>query len=284
MEVPTSFFQKQDIARQVGIEKTIADKTHEYLLSKMIMKYKMVFSGTRIELASGEKNWYKHANQVIDNIQVEYSIPTERVQEYVIYHMLDLMMFDDKIALLKYIYGDRGTPKDDIEARITETSKKYFDRNVLERDDQRVAFLTKDNVSKLYANTNEGEWTEVDPEDYKQYEDLIARAIVPSKKVNNTIIGFVNVFKNKEMVFKIKDVRQKRNNVGARCGDSTTKSDVVKALNILMDTEDTYDTTFHIGLCVLIEVLLRWYTEIEKDGKIYFFNAEQTYVNNIVKG
>lgn len=287
LEVPTTFVpQKQDIHTTVDV---LSEKPHEVLLSKMIMNYNTVFSQTRLVLASGEKNWYKHANQVILNIEIEYGIPKERLQEYVIYHMLDLMMFEDKMTLLEYLYGntdadaDVFSGKDATETLILEKCKKYFDKKMLQKNGQRVIFLTKDNVSKLYANTNSGKWEEVDIEDYKQYEELIARNIVPSQKVNSTIIGFVNMFKNKEMVFKIKDVRQKRNNVGARCGDSTTKSDVIKALNALLGMEVKYDTTFHIGLCVLIEILLRWYTEIEKDGKTYFFDAEQTNVNNIVK-
>lgn len=282
LEVPTRFLDKQAMVTDMQ-QISISDKPHEILLSKMVMNYNTVFSRERLELASGEKNWYKHANQVIENIQVEFSIPKERLQEYVVYHMLDLMMFQDKIALLKHLTTEIQESNDATESFIIEKCKRYFQKKILERDGERIAFLTKDNVSKLYKNTSEGDWVQLETEDYKYYEDLIVRSIVPNQKVNTTIIGFVNMFKNKEMVFKIKDVRQKRNNVGARCGDSTTKSDVVKALNALLGTEDMYESTFHIGLCVVIEVLLRWYSEIEKDGKIYFFDAEQTYVNNIVK-
>lgn len=302
-------YKRRDIVLEVATDfdkqktDTLApEKTYETLITKMITNYKTAFSPTQIKIGSGEKNWYKHANHVLDSIQDEYSIPRERIEEYVIYHMLDLLMIDDKIVLLNHVLSAEQDPPSFVEDKYTYDKliyvcKKYFNKKIVERDGNTVAFLTtRENVSKLYVKidrsvlvkdadaTEQNGWVELDSEDAKTYTDLIARNVVQRNNVNDSIIGFVNVFKDKEMVFKIKDVRQKRNNVGARCGDSTSKSDVVKLLNTLNGTEETYENTFHIGLCVLMEVLLRWYSDTQRNGKVYFFDAEQTYVNNIVKG
>jgi hypothetical protein len=106
---------------------------------------------------------------------------------------------------------------------------------------------------------------------------------VADDKINN-LVGFINMFKMKEMVFKIKDVRQARNNTGARCGDSTTKSDAIKLANTMIGS-NVYDNKTDIllfGLCVIIEVLARYFTEIKKDDKVYFLTPEETAINDIV--
>jgi len=286
LEVPTMFVSedKEAVSKQIEKEDDVHEDAVE-LIRKMASQYDIVFSQIRQNIASGEKNWYKHANHVMDSISAEYFIPMDILKEYVIYHMLDLTMFQNKLVLLKYLLSpDRVELDSHVETDIIPICMKYFDKKMMIVGETQVVFLTKENVSKLYIRENPtSDWEEADAEDYKQYESLIARFVIPKNKMNDDIIGFVNMFKNKDMVFKIKDVRQKRNNVGARCGDSTTKSDVVKALNTLVRDDNKYDDTFHIGLCVLIEMLLRWYSETEKDGKIYYFDPEQTYVNDVVK-
>jgi len=58
-------------------------------------------------------------------------------------------------------------------------------------------------------------------------------------------------------------------------------------LNTLLDDKVfTYNTdnTENINqnaLCCLFEVLVRYYTETQKDGKIYFLTPEQTIINGI---
>ena len=87
------------------------------------------------------------------------------------------------------------------------------------------------------------------------------------------------------MVFKVKDVRQARNNTGARCGDSTGKSDVVKIINVLLDKHMYENSTefLHFGLCIILELLVRHFNEIKLNGKVYFLTPEETAVNDIVR-
>ena len=93
------------------------------------------------------------------------------------------------------------------------------------------------------------------------------------------------MFKTREMVFKTKDVRQARNNVGARCGDSTTKADVIKSLNLLLESNFYDESTqiFHFGLCAIMECLMREFTDIGYKGRVYFLTPEQTAINDIAR-
>jgi len=116
----------------------------------------------------------------------------------------------------------------------------------------------------------------------------------------------VNKFKNGDVVFKTKDLREKRNNVGAYCGNAG-KIDIMKRINTILGGEPVYNDVFieqkmecfiekngakipktsyngiyKLGLCVILEVLLRYFNETNRDGKIWFFDLEETVINNIV--
>jgi hypothetical protein len=288
LEVPTSFDEPITSDTSKTTEATLTSSSEDIILKKMMSQLNTVFSPTTQTIGSGEKNWYKHANHVIESIGEQYSIEMDKLKEYVIYHMLDLTMFEDKLALLKYLLLPSRVQMDsDIETNLIPLCMKYFDKKLMMVADKYGVYLTKDNVSKLYVRDDFfSDWVEADADDYNYIKDILKeRFVVPVKKINTNIIGFVNMFKNKDMVFKIKDVRKKRNNKGARCGDSTTRMDVVKALNTLLgdNTNNQYGTVFHIGLCVLVEMILRHYSDIKKDGKMYYFDPEETFINNITE-
>ena len=90
------------------------------------------------------------------------------------------------------------------------------------------------------------------------------------------------------MVFKIKDMTEKRNNFGARIDDAG-KDKVIKILNkIVKSTYYTDDnTTFvsQLGLCIVIEILMRSFSDDlgKGDGKYYYLTPEQTVMSEIIK-
>ena len=140
--------------------------------------------------------------------------------------------------------------------------------------------LANKNSWKIYLKDENG-WIEATPEDYRGFSEELKRFIVIDNQLNN-IIGFINLFKDKETVFKIKDFSGKRNNLGARC-DSKSKGDVVKLLNLFLN-KNVYDTKinyYNFGLCSVIEILMRHFTRTNKDGKVYFLSPEEASINNI---
>jgi hypothetical protein len=133
--------------------------------------------------------------------------------------------------------------------------------------------------------TDEGKLVLGEPEDYKDFARQLDVYDIEDNRLHD-LIGFINMFKNGEMVFKTKYVTSERNNIGVRCGESSTKGDVVKTLNFLLK-KNTYDNTtpiLHSGLCVILEILLRYKTYIEpSNGIVYFLSPEETAINDVVK-
>jgi hypothetical protein len=272
-----------------------ADEEHSMssIVNAMVTKYNIIFSKTKIAIGPGEKNWYKHANHVVDELLITFGIPREQLQQYVIEHMIDMLLLPDKLLLVKELYSEypsSQTQDGEQYNTIVKVMRTYFDKRLLEESNNTAILLTKNNAWKIFVKPDEysenadGEWNEGEPEDYRLFGKELDRFSIDDDKINN-IVGFINMFKDKDMVFKIKDVRQARNNIGARCGDSTTKGDVIKLLNALLDIQmyDNKTDKNHYGLCVIIEVLMRHFNNIKRNDKVYFLTAEETAINDIVK-
>jgi len=265
------------------------EQTYTSLIEKFKNNYNITFAETKTKLGTGEKNRYKHANHVIDHLESIYNISRENTEKYIIYHMLDMLMLPEKIIILNHIYDDTRTKlTDPIEMKIELHIENYFNERKMEQSGRIAVILNKENGWKIFMKPDEfnesDNWEEGEPEDYKLFDKQLDRYVIDDEKINN-IVGFVNMFKGREMVFKIKDVRQARNNTGARCGESTTRSESIKLLNNLLEKNVYDDSTefMNFGLCVIIEILMRHFTDIQKNRKVFFLTPEETAVNDIVK-
>jgi hypothetical protein len=274
------------------------------LLKQIKTNLDYVFASKHIQIPSGEKSWYKHVNHVLEDMEVLYGINRQLMEKYVLDHAFDMLMFYDKMQFIQYIYtpDDSNTIQDKEYIKILDYAKRYFDKNNLIIEGGKNALvLFKDNGWKLFVTVGDvddddddiddikinepvyGKWKEAAPEDYRIFTRQLDTFKVDYTKLNN-LVGFTNTFKNREMVFKLKDLRQTRNNIGARCGDSTTRADAIKLLNTLLETNVYTNKTDirMISFCVIIETLMRYYTDINKNGKIYYLTPEKTIINDIV--
>ena len=237
-------------------------------------------------MKSGEKNWYKHASYIREHLEIVYLVSDQLIDKYVVSHILDMFMIDEKLCVISHLYSNK------IKMKLTETEqiiKAYFEDKILSNKNdpaQKGFILVTKNIGKIYSPVD-GIWTQIDDDDEVNFFGSMKtqNLVIPNNKINN-IVGFINIFKDKEMVFKIKDIRQKRNNKGARC-DSARKSDVIKMINTTIGidryNEKNLETQYNaLSLCVLTEFIMRHYTAIGKNNKVYFFSPEETFLNNIV--
>ena len=77
-------------------------------------------------------------------------------------------------------------------------------------------------------------------------------------------------------MFKVKDMSSARNK-GARC-DESVKSKKIQILNEIVGeekyTKENTKGAVQSELCSLQELLLRYYTKVKKDEKIWFLDVE----------
>lgn len=265
-------------------------KTFEKLIGEIETSLNDVF--TTKKLSKGEKNWYRHAGLIINELKTQYQFSEDNIRHYMIDHIIDMLLFQDKMILIKHFYTNKIAPI----GINQELIKAYLDKRIVQSGNYVGMIIMKDDTLKIYVKGDEtGEWEEAGREDYELFVKDIVRFDVPKKSIH-PIVGFVNLFTSKksnqkEMVFKVKDLSQKRNNTGARIDDAG-KEKIVKFLNIILGetkyTDENTENITQLGLCAILEMLMRQKTEnkglaILTPNKTYFLTPEQTAITEIVK-
>ena len=272
------------------------------IFRKITENYKVVFESPTTKITAKERDWYKNMNVVLPHLTEEHNIPKENIQKYVIDHSLDTMDIEQKLVLLSAGF-DKNDGTTETEMEIRHLISGYFEKRTVKRGRQTAILLVKNSSWELFIKPNEEkemgtEWEEGEPTDKEYFVNEIRNKFDVEYKDGeiNNIIGFINLFRNNEMVFKTKDLRNKINTTGVYCGQSQTKSDVIKILNELYRTNTSaavskrngqpilYETTvkiFQQGLCVILELLLRHKQDIKENGRIYFFTPEETVLNEV---
>jgi len=246
-----------------------------------------------IKAKEGQLDWYKCLAKVLILIREMHHIPDNYIQKYTIYHFLDCLPLTDRMHLLQYFYRDVDaeemtptipSPMIPVERIVRE----YFEERRLSPFVKVFLFAVSANKIKLVLHENKTKWTEVPEEEYETYKEELRTFLVNAKKYND-LIGFMTLFKEGEMVFKNKNLNDKRNNKGVYCVKSG-RPDIFKRLNQIQ-TDIIYDETtidqkktgiFKNELCIILEMLLRYYQDTSKENRIWFLDPERATMNDFV--
>ena len=247
------------------------------------------------DIPHGEQDWYKHASQILNHIQLVHNISYADFIKYIVQHNIDSLMPEDKITLLSHFYSKIHDKLDETE----EIMKMYLDKNIISYKNKSGYVLVNTKSWTLYIQSSEdsSKWKEAEPEDIRNFKQSGEMNTILGKSPEKypRIVGFIDMFRNnKEMVFRIKDLNQLQNNTGTRInGQTPGKGDIIKRLNqIVHDGEDINDTMYSLtkskeimqqGLCIIVELILRHRTHNEYQNKVWYLNPEQASYNNIAK-
>ena len=256
--------------------------SYEEIVSKVESNMKIV-SQKGLTVKASDKNWYKHANMVVSELLTVHEIPEDLVNKYIIYHFLDYLSTSEKMLIVERLYYT-GFEQTGYEAIF----KLYFDDLLLTNSEkERAILLSTGETNVLYVDTESGIWKEAEYTEQESFKQARAeKFIISRERINKTEIGFMSLFKGKDMSFKIKDMTQKRNNKGAKCEDAS-KPVIAEKIGIVLNERGIYAGTDieKPDLCVLLEVLMRWITEKNnidgQKGLVLFFGPEQANEMNI---
>jgi hypothetical protein len=220
-------------------------------------------------------------------MSIEYPESKPYLISILLSHMIDLLLFEEKLELLNYLYSLGNITENSIEW----IAKEYFERNSIKTKDFEAIILYKLNKRAILILNERGIWVEATPEDQREIANSKEAKTILTFTVNeyNNIVGFIGYEKsNKYLVFKTKDLLAKRD-TGARC-DEAGKDKTMKKLNeIIGEDKYTNETTKmqkdakgnvtreavgQIELCVMQEFILRYFEMIKKDGKKWFLTPE----------
>jgi len=251
-------------------------------------------------LETGEVDWYKHLGNVTFKLKQFHSFLTDDlITKYAIHHSVDTMPLSDKLLVMQYLYNGENTTLLDVEQKI----KAHLDTKIMRAGSQSgILFMLDDNEKstfKIFVQdaVDMSVWTELPSSDYGQFKPALSKYVVNVRNYND-IIGFMSPFKNNKIVFKTKKLTDKRNNKGAYC-ENAGKSDIITRLNeitgssiyseakinqdIVVDGTKLSNIIFKNGLCVMMEILLRYYDEKKHLSQRWFFNPEEAILNRIAE-
>jgi hypothetical protein len=257
----------------------------------------------KIKLTEDENDWYVHCGRIYAILINEniHNVSIDRVNKYIIYHFLDTLSTDQRFVLVHYLYKtpdiETMKPLDNNEKII----KQYFDEKIVERNGIKGIVLEVDKKILLFIqDTETKEWNKSKPSENILFQSTVQKKYEIARENINNFVGFMHNFKKEGVVFKTKDMSDKRNNIGLRCSGST-KNDTIKRLNRVLesgpffkegDERNIYNDEISIeikkiGFCVMLEIIIRYYNDIEMDKnplirKTWFFDVEKTIYNNLV--
>ena len=241
-----------------------------------------------IKVPRGDDNWYKHCGVVMRKIARDYPDSKEYLLHFLIAHMIELLLFEEKVDLLNYIYSLNEIISNSIEFFI----KDYFERKSITTKNFSALILYELNKIKiLILNNVEKKWVEAGPEDQREIAETEEVRELLNFKISdyNVIVGFMGYEKNnKYITFKTKDMLSIRD-TGARC-DEAGKNKTIQILNKIIGEEKytkentklikdddknvIQDAMGHLELCIIQEFILRYFDRIRKNDKKWFLSPE----------
>jgi hypothetical protein len=292
-----------DISGDIGVDVHDKKKEHEYEArkNKILAEMNENFDLTKEYLKPGTKvprgddNWYKHCGVVMRKLAREYPESRDYLLHFLVAHMIELLLFEEKLDLMNYIYSLKEIQMNSLEYFI----KDYFERKSITTKNFNAMILYNLNKRKIMIFNNKSKkWIEAEPEDQREIaETSETRDLLDFKMSDyNVIVGFMGYEKNnKYLIFKTKDMLSPRD-TGARC-DEAGKNKTMQILNQIIGEEKytkentkiikdddknvVQDAVGHIELCVVQEFVLRFFDKIRKNDKKWFLSPEMALYHKL---
>ena len=258
------------------------------LIDEMKVNFEISHNFTKqIKVPRGDDNWYKHCGIVMKKMSKDYPETKEHIINYLIAHMIEILLFDDKLEIMNYLYSLDNIKKGTFEWH----AKEYFEINSIATKNFTVFIMYKLNKQLIMILNEQNKWIEAEPEDKREIASSkeTKEYLTMKSEEYNKIVGFMGYEKkNQYFVFKSKDMIAKRD-TGARCDESGKLKTLTKLNEILGEKKYTNENTKvqkdvdgniiteavgQVELCVFQEFILRFFNTIKRDDKKWFFTPE----------
>jgi len=220
-----------------------------------------------------------------------------RIKKYSIHHFIDSMTYVNKLFLLNMLYGQKSFKAN------TQAShaKEYFDSFKIRGGKLEGLLLNREQEILIHV-LEDGKWRKVKHTEFEKFTDALRERKESINENINNIIGFISYEKKKDCFinncFKTLNVSNRKDR-GALC-DNKSKKDVIYLLNNIIkkskpigikkykatDKQIVAGREMKINqpqLCCELELIMRYYTEEQLNGKIWFLSLVDAMISNIVK-
>jgi hypothetical protein len=250
----------------------------------------------KTKVPRGDDNWYKHCGIVIKKMSKEYPESKQYLLHFLVSHILEQLLFNDKLIVMNYLYSLEEIEKNSFEW----FAKEYFENNSIVGKKFTAFIMYNLNKREIMLLNKDNKWVPAEPEDQREIaaSKEAKELLVFNKENYNKFVGFIGYEKsNRYLVFKTKDMTSARD-TGARC-DEAGKAKNINKLNEIIgeekyDNENTKavkdadgniisEAVGNVELCVLQEFILRYFNAIKKDNYNWFLTPELAIWNKLYK-
>ena len=263
MEEGEEAIEKVEVSEVVKAENI---RTYEEIVEQIRGIAALLSKTSAADTSAAQKDWYKHVVKAMDELTTIHEMQESWIQKYAVFHYLDKLTIGEKLVLVS------GVPVD-VERGAELLIKLYLDARRMTAEEEEAILLANGSKNILYVKGDDG-WAPASYTDEQLFAKLREeRFVIPKERIHRTEVGFMHPFKEKEVVFKMKDLTQKRNNTGAKCTDAS-KQAIASKIGIVLDKPTIYTATQieKPELCVILEMMMRLKTE--STGVYYFFGPE----------
>lgn len=261
-----------------NIDKLITVNESEKKINKIIenINNNIKNSNTKAINIRGIENWYVLVSN-IKEILINMNYKIEDIDYSIIKHNIDMLQFNEHILLLNHLFFTNNLTQ--LEKKI----KNIYEEKIITSDKINAILISKNKKNNLLIK-NTDKWVLGEYEDYNKFNPIIKKNIESIDNINR-IVGFITEFKNEFLIFKIKDLEDKRSK-GFRC-DQASKSIIMNYLNIILKNNKLsikdIGNLIHLELCVLFELILRLNDNNKTHNKRWFFDYTDSILVDIEK-
>jgi len=316
---PVLEMDKPDIPNFGKVEKSYESLMNELKSAFAYIDAEKVKHANGKLMETAESDWYKHMGHVYDELENHVNIPGDVIDKYTVYHWIDsLQLIEHKLIMLyhlykvepyipTYSYESIQEPKHIV--KLDTIIKSYFDEKMFSQGTDKCIALGGNNHIDLYVQVLETrQWKKAPAAIVRKYKDELRKKYHIEPSQLQSFVGFMHLFKKNEMTFKMKEIvkqpvagKHAYLNKGFKCS-VMGKSEIVKFMNDKVlaknpytvrqnkDTMIKYDVNtnakniMRIGLCVMMEVIMRYFNDSPNAGnQKWFLDVEETLANDLPK-
>ena len=271
----------KDIDKQNGdeqngdkdIDKQNGDKDIDAILKHIDNKLTMVLRTDYNKTT--DKEWFLNSNIAYQVLRHVHHIPKKPLLFQFIQHILDVLTHDEKLELTRHFFKEKEDFVSDLDmdsdlsediATIDKPSiiKHYLilrmNLDRLESNQKAFLLVTHEKKNTMYTWSTEDGWkpsSVVEQEDdtnqswldeFNKQDALLERMHKEGLDQSESDIGFMDLSKKTEQDgygFKLKNVQQKKNNLGARCSEADKQSIIQKVnrfLTLVKRDKEVYES------------------------------------------
>jgi len=268
-----------DDINESGIESGEKLEEESSILDKILAKVNYALSV--VKPGRGAKQWDEFVTTAFSIISKLLDKDMGNFTIFVLHHYFDVLSFSEKKSVIEFLFSQNEDYKMRSHERII---KEYITNTIKLPSDQIVGFILSKEQGKIdlwILNKDTNILNKAEPTDVMDFKDDLINMRYNDDDVH-IIIGFISYIKKTDTIaFKTKNITETRT-TGARC-DQAGKKNIIKTINMIYGSEyfnsqNTKGIKTDI-LCVVQELLTRYYQSINLEDKIWFVNLEQALWN-----